>query len=181
MIVRPSTRDSGFVTWIRKSSGRGRWQRISDPRPPRTVHGHGSHPDTLRKAGIEDADMVVAVTDSDETNMAACQVAWTLHRTPIKIARVRALEYLSVAEELFTSDPSADKAPNALPIDFVISPEQLVTDHIKRLIQYPGALQVLDFAGGRVRLVGVRVSEDGLLCGQGQNREKQEECRRHGK
>jgi trk system potassium uptake protein TrkA len=132
----------------------------------RTVLGHASHPDTLRKAGIEDAEMVVAVTDSDETNMVACQIAWTLHQTPLKIARVRAVEYLSVAKEMFTTDPSEDKSKNALPVDFVISPEQLVTDHIKRLIQYPGALQVLDFAGGRVRLVGVRVSEDGLLCGQ---------------
>jgi trk/ktr system potassium uptake protein len=132
----------------------------------RTVHGHASHPRTLTKAGIEDAEMVVAVTDSDETNMVACQVAWTLHQTPLKIARVRDVEYLSVAKELFTTDPSDEKSKNALPVDFVISPEQLVTDHIKRLIQYPGALQVLDFAGGRVRLVGVRVSADGLLCDQ---------------
>jgi trk/ktr system potassium uptake protein len=132
----------------------------------RTVLGQASHPDTLRKAGIEDAEMVIAVTDSDETNMVACQVAWTLHQTPIKIARVRAVEYLTVADEMFTTDPSSDKSRNALPVDFVISPEQLVTDHIKRLIQYPGALQVLDFAGGRARLVGVRVSADGLLCGQ---------------
>jgi len=132
----------------------------------RTVHGHASHPETLRKAGIEDAEMVVAVTDSDETNMVACQVAWTLHQTPIKIARVRAVEYLAVAQDMFTANPSEDKSRNAIPVDFVISPEQLVTDHIKRLIQYPGALQVLDFAGGRVRLVGVKVSPDGLLCGQ---------------
>lgn len=132
----------------------------------RGIHGHASHPRVLRKAGIQDAEMVVAVTDSDETNMVACQIAWTLYKTPIKIARVRASEYLEEAEALFTDDPSDEKANNALPVDYVISPEQLVTDHIRRLIQYPGALQVLDFAEGRVRMVAVQAAADGLLCGQ---------------
>ena len=55
----------------------------------RTVMGHGSHPEVLGRAGAEDADMIIAVTDRDETNMVACQIAYTLFHTPTKIARVR--------------------------------------------------------------------------------------------
>lgn len=122
----------------------------------RTVTGHASHPDILRAAGAEDADMLVAVTDSDETNMVACQIAYTVFHTPTKIARIRAIEYLSQSN-LFST--------NALPIDFLISPEQLITDYIKRLIEHPGALQVLDFAEGQVQLVGVKAYYGGPLVG----------------
>ena len=122
----------------------------------RTVEGQASHPDILRQAGADDADMVIAVTNSDETNMAACQASWTLFHTPTKIARVRAPEYLR-HPALFSQ--------GALPIDVLISPEQLVTDYILRLIEHPGALQVLDFAGGRVRLVAVRAYYGGPLVG----------------
>ena len=123
----------------------------------RTVTGPASHPEILTRAGAEDADMILAVTNSDETNMVACQVAYTLFHTPIKIARVRAQEYLRFSR-LFS--------PEALPIDVLISPEQLVTDYIQRLIEIPEALQVLDFAGGRVRLVAVRAVRGGPLVGQ---------------
>lgn len=123
----------------------------------RTVQGFASHPGVLRQAGAEDADMVLAVTDSDETNMLACQICYTLFQTPTKVARVRARDYLDT-KELFTQD--------ALPVDVLISPEQLVTDYIGRLIQYPGALQVLDFAEGRVRLVAVQAYYGGPMVGQ---------------
>jgi len=122
----------------------------------RTVTGHASHPDILRAAGAEDADMLVAVTDSDETNMVACQVAYSVFHTPTKIARIRAVEYLSQPNLFSTA---------ALPIDFLISPEQLITDYIKRLIEHPGALQVLDFADGQVQLVGVKAYYGGPLVG----------------
>jgi trk/ktr system potassium uptake protein len=122
----------------------------------RTVKGHASHPETLAQAGAADADMVIAVTNSDETNMIACQVAYTLFHTPTKIARVRSVGYLNYMR-LF--------AQEALPIDVLISPEQLVTDYIQRLIENPGALQVLDFAGGKVQLVAVRAFYGGLLVG----------------
>ncbi len=121
-----------------------------------TVQGHASHPDILRRAGAEDADMIIAVTNSDETNMVACQVAYTLFHTPTKIARVRAAEY-HCHPGLFSQQ--------ALPIDVLISPEQLVTDHIMRVIQHPGALQVLDFAGGHLRLVAVTAYYGGPLVG----------------
>jgi len=123
----------------------------------RTVIGPASHPEVLTRAGAEDADMILAVTNSDETNMIACQVAYTLFHTPIKVARVRAQEYLAYPK-LFTQE--------ALPVDVLISPEQLVTDYIRRLIEQPEALQVLEFAGGRVQLVAVRAVQGGPLVGQ---------------
>lgn len=122
----------------------------------RTVVGHASYPEVLRRAGAEDADMIIAVTNSDETNMIACQLAYTIFHTPTKIARVREQEYLD-HPEIFCQE--------ALPIDVTISPEQLVTDYIKRLIETPGALQVLDFAGGRAQLVAVSAHYGGPLVG----------------
>ncbi|MBI5450424.1 MAG: Trk system potassium transporter TrkA [Gammaproteobacteria bacterium] len=121
-----------------------------------TVHGHAAHPDILRQAGADDADMIIAVTNSDETNMVACQVAYTLFHTPTKIARVRSRSYLD-QPQLFTQE--------ALPVDMLISPEQAVIDQVQRLIEFPGALQVLDFADGRVRLVAVRAYYGGPLVG----------------
>lgn len=119
------------------------------------VKGHAAQPDVLRRAGAEDADMILAVTNSDETNMVACQVAYTIFHTPTKIARVRSQGYLDYPK-LFEQ---------AFPVDVLISPEQVVTDYILRLIEYPGALQVLDFADGRVRLVAVRAYDNGPLVG----------------
>lgn len=121
-----------------------------------TVAGHASHPDILKRAGIADADMLIAVTNSDETNIVACQIAYSLFSTPTKIARVRSQEYLKY-QELFDN--------KHLPIDVLISPEQLIAEHIQRLIEYPGALQVMDLAGGRARLVGVKAYYGGTLVG----------------
>ncbi len=132
-------------------------RELQDRLDIRTVVGHAAYPDVLNRAGANDADIVVALTDSDETNMVACQIAYTLYHTPTKIARIRAAEYMS-ANKLFTQD--------AIPIDVRISPEQLVCEYVEQLILYPGATQVLDFANGRVRLVGVLAAHDGLLVGQ---------------
>lgn len=121
-----------------------------------TVAGCASHPDILEKAGIEDADMLIAVTNSDETNMVACRVAHTLFNTPTKIARVRSAAYLE-HPEMFS--------PDAVPVDVIISPEQIISNYINRLIEYPGALQVLDFADGKVQLVGVKAYYGGPLVG----------------
>ena len=119
-----------------------------------TVHGNGSHPSVLAKAGANDADMILAVTNSDETNMIACQVAYTLFHTPTKIARVRNTDYLNNSL-LF--------AQEALPIDVLISPEQVVTKYIERLISFPGALQVLDFANGKAQMVAIRMNRNSPL------------------
>jgi trk system potassium uptake protein len=123
----------------------------------RTVNGNASSPRILEAAGIASTDILVALTNSDEVNMLACQIAWTLYRTPKKIARVRSADYTERAK-LF--------GENGVAVDVWISPEQLVTEYIARLIRYPGALQVLDFADGRVRLVGIRALQGGPLVGQ---------------
>jgi len=120
------------------------------------VVGHASHPTVLLDAGIEDADILVAVTNNDETNMVACQIAHSLFRVPTKIARVRTGAYLQYPQ-LFDTQ--------AIPIDVLISPEQLVSEYVARLIEHPGALQVLDFADGRVQLVAVRAVQGGPLVG----------------
>ena len=123
----------------------------------RTVAGNASYPAVLEAAGIAHTDMLVALTSSDEVNMVACEIAHALYRTPTKIARIRASEYTS-QERLF--------ADGALAVDVWISPEQLVTEYIERLIRNPGALHVVDFADGRVRLVGMQARKGGLLVGQ---------------
>ncbi len=135
-----------------------RLQALQDRLDLRTVRGQASHPGVLEQAGIADADMLVALTDNDEVNMVACQIAHTLFNTPTKIARIRGANYMSYSKQLFRDD--------ALPIDVLISPEQLVTDYIQRIIEHPGALQVLDFADGQVRLVGVKAYEGSALVGQ---------------
>lgn len=134
-----------------------RLKHLQDHLDIRVVQGHASHPKILVRAGIEDADIVIAVTNSDEVNMAACQVAYTLYNTPKRIARVRSAEYTNY-KELFAREHT--------PIDFLISPEQLVTQYIARLIEYPGALQVLDFADGRAQLVATQADAGGLLVGK---------------
>jgi len=131
-------------------------QKLSEHYDLQTVQGIASHPSILAQAGAKDADMILAVTNSDEINMIACQVAYTLFHTPTKIARVRSTEYLKHTP-LF--------AQEALPIDVLISPEQVVTEHIERLISFPGALQVLDFAGGQAQMVAVRAHYNGSLVG----------------
>ena len=134
-----------------------RLRALGDRLDIRTVQGRGSFPTVLRQAGADDADMLVAVTSSDETNMVACQVAYTLFHTPTKIARVREAAYLTRAG-LFDND--------AIPVDVLISPEQVVTNYIKRLIEYPGALQVIDFGEGKAQLVAVKAYYGGPLVGQ---------------
>jgi trk system potassium uptake protein TrkA len=131
-------------------------QLLSERYDLRTITGVASHPSVLAKAGAKDADMILAVTNSDEVNMIACQVAYTLFHTPTKIARIREIEYLKNTS-LF--------AQEALPVDVLISPEQLVTDYIERLIAHPGALQVVDFADGKAQMVTIRASYSGMLVG----------------
>ena len=129
-----------------------------------TVHGHASRPDTLLAAGADDADLLIAVTNSDEVNMVACQVCYSLFQTPTKIARIRTNEYFTgpngddAAVEFFSGEH--------MPIDVLINPERVVMSQIKELLEHPGALQVLDFADGRVQIAGVRAYHGGPLVGQ---------------
>ncbi len=121
-----------------------------------TVYGDASHPSVLKSAGAGKAKMLLAVTRSDHTNLVACKLAWMLFHTPTKIARIRTADFLA-HPEIFSPDNFA--------VDLAICPEQIITDHIARLIEYPEALQVLDFVGGRVQLVAIRAFHGGPLVG----------------
>lgn len=133
-----------------------RLRELSEKLDIRTIQGHACLPSVLGYAGAEDADLVIAVTSSDEVNLIACQVADALYKTPTKIARLREMEYLQ-HPQLTQKGKSS--------IDVAISPEALVCKHVQRLIEYPGALQVLDFADGRAQLVAVRALPGGALVG----------------
>ena len=122
----------------------------------RTVVGSGAHPSVLSEAGIEDADLLVAVTQSDETNLVACRIAARMFNVPRRIARVRATDYLTNERVL---------GEDGFDVDLSICPEQVLTDYIVKLVEFPEALQVLDFAGGRVSLVAVRAFAGGPLVG----------------
>ena len=121
-----------------------------------TIIGHASYPEVLKEAHASQADMLIAVTSSDETNMLACQIAYSIFQTPTKIARVRAPEYLNLQDIFKDHD---------IPINVLISPELLVTQLMVELVRYPGSLQVLDFANRRLQLVGVKAKPGGLLIG----------------
>lgn len=155
-------------------SDRAALAELKDKLDLRAVYGHASHPQVLLEAGADDADLVIAVTNSDEINMTACQVAYSLFKVPTKIARIRNEDYLRVAKQLFHSKKicgtEAKKGDKAAPsggfvIDELISPESLVTGYIRRLVDYPGALQVLQFAERKVSLVAVKAYYGGPLVG----------------
>lgn len=123
----------------------------------RTVRGHASLPSILTTAGLADAKMLIAATSSDEVNMIACQIAYHLFGTPTRIARIRALDYIENAQ--FFSD---DK----ISVNVFINPESLLTDYFHASVLFPSALEVMDFAGGKLKLVGVRVVAGGPLAHQ---------------
>lgn len=133
-----------------------RLARLQDRLDLRTVAGNAALPSVLKRAGLEDADLLIAVTQSDQTNLCACRTAATLFKTPTKIARLRSADYARYPELL---------GPENFDVDFSICPEQVVTDYIVRLVEFPEALQVLEFADGLVSLVAVRAFEGGPLVG----------------
>jgi trk system potassium uptake protein TrkA len=122
----------------------------------RAVFGNAASPSVLRDAGADDADLLIAVTQSDQTNLCACRIAKTLYNLPTRIARLRSADYVDHPELLGDAN---------FAVDYSICPEQIVTDYIRKLIAFPEALQVLEFAGGQVSLVGVRAFEGGMLVG----------------
>lgn len=130
---------------------------LQDTLDVRGVLGPCSYPDVLRRAGADSADMIIAVTDNDESNMVACQVAYSLFHTPTKIARIRSPHYF-IRKELFGS--------SNLPIDVFISPEQLVTKDVEQMIAHPGSLQVIEFADGVVKMVAVKPYYGGEVIGK---------------
>ncbi|MGZ8263686.1 MAG: Trk system potassium transporter TrkA, partial [Burkholderiales bacterium] len=133
-----------------------RLKTLQDRFDLRTVLGNAAHPAVLEQAGARDADMILAVTQSDETNMVACKLGATMFNVPTKIARIRSSDYLS-HPEIFS--------PQNFAVDSAICPEQVLTDYIAKLLEFPEALQVLEFAEGRVSLVAVRAFQGGPLVG----------------
>ncbi|MCF8198029.1 MAG: Trk system potassium transporter TrkA [Sulfuritalea sp.] len=131
--------------------------QLADRLDVRTVSGNGALPSVLKSAGIEDAEMLVAVTQSDQTNLVACKIARQMFSVPTRIARLRGSDFLS--DESLLSD-------DMFSVSHAICPEQDVTDYIARLIDFPEALQVLEFADGKATLVCVRAYEGGLLVGK---------------
>ncbi len=131
--------------------------QLADRLDVRTVTGNATLPSVLVNAGIEDAEMLVAVTQSDQTNLVACKIARGLFNVPTRIARLRGADFLAdrklLADDMFS-------------VSHAICPEQEVTDYIARLVAFPEALQVLEFASGSVTLVCVRAYEGGLLVGK---------------
>lgn len=133
-----------------------RLKKLQDRLDLRTVAGNAAHPAVLEQAGARDADMILAVTQSDETNMVACKLAATMFNIPTKIARIRSADYLS-HPEIF--------APENFAVDYSICPEQILCDYIVKLLEFPESLQVLEFADGKVSLVAVRAFHGGPLVG----------------
>ncbi|MEX2455331.1 MAG: Trk system potassium transporter TrkA [Rhodospirillaceae bacterium] len=126
---------------------------VGDTLDVQAILGFASYPDVLERANAADADMLIAVTQSDEVNMIACQVAHSLFNVPTKLARVRNQSYLQpIWADLFSRDN--------LPIDVIISPELEVARAISRDLLVPGAFEAIPMADGRVRVIGVRCNED---------------------
>ena len=128
-------------------------QRLTDQVDVHGVVGVASHPDRLAEAGVGDAELLIAVTDSDEINMVACQVSHTIFNTPVKIARIRSQAYLNpLYGDLY--------APDDMPIDHIISPEREVSAAVSNQLRVPGAFDVKDMCDGKMSLVGVLLTDD---------------------
>ena len=126
-------------------------RRVADQTDVQTIAGSGSSPVVLRDAGIKEAEIILAVTDSDETNLVACLVANILSPSTKKLARIRNADFDNY-HNMFKDQPPY--------IDTIINPEIEVVNTIERLINVPGASEVVDLAEGRLKLVGVRLGED---------------------
>lgn len=132
-------------------------RELNDRMDIRTILGQASYPDVLRDAGADEADFTIAATDSDETNMVAMQIVYSILKGSGRVARIRSQEYIKEKDFFLNKN---------MPIQVVISPELLVTDRIQQIIEHPGAMQVVDFANDRVRLVGVGIDEGAPMDGK---------------
>ena len=150
-IARYLAQEDNDVTVVDQSQQLTR--KIADTLDIKTVNGFASHPDILEQAGAADADMLIAVTQSDEVNMIACQVGHSLFNITTKIARVRQQGYL---EPKWANLYSRDH----MPIDVIISPEREVASAIARRLRMPGAFDLISLVGDLVKLVGVRLNAD---------------------
>ena len=119
----------------------------------RSVVGHGAHPDILERAGARDADMLIAITSSDEVNMLACQIAHSIFEVPKRIARIRDKSYLNPShQDLFTSEK--------LPVSVIISPEKEVAKNVLRRLEIPGAIENIPFIDDKLKFLAVKIEDN---------------------
>jgi len=120
----------------------------------RVVVGNAIYPSVLKNAGAEDADLIIALTQSDQTNLVACKIAQSVFNIPTRVARLRANDFHTdqglLAKENFA-------------VDFAICPEQTITEYVARLVEFPEASEVFDFADGRISLIGIHAQTGGTL------------------
>ena len=127
-------------------------QNINDTQNAKGIVGIATYPSVLEKADAKNADMIIAVTRNDETNMIVCQIAHSLFKIPRKIARIRSKEFLKpIWKGLFTKEN--------LPIDIIISPEFEVAKSLYRKLEAPGAIDNIPFADDLVRLLEIQIDE----------------------
>ncbi len=138
-------------------SDASRLQLLQDRLDLRTVCGNAASPSVLRDAGADDADLLIAVTQNDQSNLVACKLAQSVFNIPTRMARLRSPDFLD-DKTLLSNENFA--------VDYAICPERVISEYIRNLIEFPEALQVMYFAGGRVCLVAVRAYEGGLLVGK---------------
>ena len=153
-IARKLSQENKDVVLIDREEDRLKF--VSDTLDVQTLHGSGASPSLLREAGIDSADMIVAVTDSDESNLVACLISRVLSPNTMRIARIRNQEYIRL---------EALMGEGVLGLSLAINPESEVVKTIGRLLEVPGAMDVIDFADGRVRLIGLKISPDSHLVG----------------
>jgi trk system potassium uptake protein TrkA len=134
-----------------------RLNALQDRLDLRVVAGNAAHPSVLEGAGARDADLLIALTQSDQTNLVACKIAQSIFNIPTRIARLRSRDFLEDTRLL---------SPEIFAVDFAICPEQIITERIARLVEFPEALQVVDFVDGRVSLVAVRANKGSPLVDQ---------------
>ena len=150
-IARQLAAEDNHVTVIDHSEELVR--QIGDTMDVSAIHGHASHPEVIQRAGGEEADMLIAVTNNDETNMVCCQIAHSLFKVPIKIARLRHQSYLDPHwKELYRLDH--------MPIDVIISPEVEVAEAIIRRLHVPGATDMIPYVDGLLKLISVQCTNN---------------------
>jgi len=147
--------ESNDITVV--DSNRDRLENLQIRLDLRTVAGSAVLPSVLEEAGLADADILIAVTQSDQTNLVACKLAHSVFNVPTRIARLRSREFL---------DNPALLADENFAVSYALCPEQVVTDYLVKLVEFPEALQVLSFASGRVALVAVKTYAGGLMVGK---------------
>tara|TARA_A100001015_G_scaffold113569_1_gene126185 strand:- start:950 stop:2290 length:1341 start_codon:yes stop_codon:yes gene_type:complete len=119
-----------------------------------TIHGNGSSPTTLAKAGLDEDSLLLCLTDSEETNLLASLIGKQKFNAGRIVCRLKGSEYTKIAKEITPF------------VDFFINPEDLITDEIRSLLHHPGALEILDFADGKIKLVSVYAKQSGILVGR---------------